>query len=29
MIVDSSDMSETEVVAHLLDVVEQSVGARR
>jgi CMP/dCMP kinase len=29
MIVDSSDMSESEVVAHLLDVVEQSVGARR
>jgi cytidylate kinase len=29
MIVDSSDMSESDVVAHLLDVVEQSVGARR
>jgi CMP/dCMP kinase len=29
MIVDSSDMTESDVVAHLLDVVEQSVGARR
>jgi len=29
MIVDSSDMSETEVVAHLLDVVEQRAGVRR
>jgi cytidylate kinase len=29
MIVDSSDMSESEVVAHLLDLVEQRAGARR
>jgi cytidylate kinase len=29
MIVDSSDMTESEVVAHLLDVVAQRVGARR
>jgi cytidylate kinase len=29
MIVDSSDMTESEVVAHLLDVVEQRAGARR
>jgi CMP/dCMP kinase len=29
MIVDSSDMSEAEVVAHLLDVVEQRAGVRR
>ena len=28
MIVDSSDMSESEVVAHLLDVVEQQVMSR-
>jgi cytidylate kinase len=29
MIVDSSDMSESEVVAHLLDLVEQRAGASR
>jgi cytidylate kinase len=29
MIVDSSDMTESEVVAHLLDLVEQRAGARR
>lgn len=29
VVVDSSDMSETEVVAHLLDLVEQRAGARR
>jgi cytidylate kinase len=29
LIVDSSDMTEAEVVAHLLDVVEQRVGAGR
>jgi cytidylate kinase len=29
LIVDSSDMSESEVVAHLLDLVEQRAGARR
>jgi cytidylate kinase len=29
MVVDSSDMTESEVVAHLLDVVEQRAGARR
>ncbi len=29
MVVDSSDMTESEVVAHLLDVVEQRAGARQ
>lgn len=29
VVVDSSDMSETEVVAYLLDLVEQRAGARR
>jgi cytidylate kinase len=29
MIVDSSDMSESDVVAHLLDLVEQRAGASR
>jgi cytidylate kinase len=29
MIVDSSDMTESEVVEHLLDLVEQRAGARR
>jgi cytidylate kinase len=29
MIVDSSDMTESEVLAHLLDLVEQRAGARR